>query len=129
MYLMDKHLQLIIVLVRLRGTVLVPFSRIYTVSCKFHSFTSPEPGLCVRVQILRMESAVKVERPSASAAYAKAIFTVCTRKQTRALRWQRNNEWITHTAQREKAQRQTRSTHCEGRHELYFATQNCGCHV
>ena len=53
MYLMDKHLQLIIVLVRLCGTTLVPFSCIYTVSCKFHSFTSPEPGLCVHVQRIR----------------------------------------------------------------------------
>ena len=42
MYLMAKHFQLIIVLVRLCGTVLVPFSRIYTISCKFYSFTSPE---------------------------------------------------------------------------------------
>ena len=64
MYLMDKHLQLIIVLVRLCGTVLVPFSRIYAVSCKFHSFTSPEPGSCVRVQRLRMKSVVNVERPT-----------------------------------------------------------------
>ena len=58
---MDKHLQLIIVLVRLCGIVLVPFSRIYAVSCKFHSFTSPEPGLCVRVQRVQMRSAVNVK--------------------------------------------------------------------
>ena len=75
MYLMDKHLQLIIVLVRLCNIVLVLFSRIYTVSYKFHSFASPEPGSCVRVQRVQTRSAVNVERPSASAAYAKASFT------------------------------------------------------
>ena len=76
MYLIDKHLHLIIVLVRLCGTVLVLFSRIYAVSCKFHSFTSLEPGLCVRVQRFRTRSAVNVGRQSASAAYAEASFTV-----------------------------------------------------
>ena len=37
-----QHLYLRIVLVQLCGTVLVPFSRIYTVSYRFHSFASPE---------------------------------------------------------------------------------------
>ena len=75
MYLIDKHLHLIIVLVQLCGTVLVPFSRIYSVCYKFHNFTSPEPGSCMRVQRVRTRRAVNVERPSASAAYAEAIFT------------------------------------------------------
>ena len=36
---------------------------------------------------------------------------ICTRKQTRTLRRQRNNEWLTRTTQQEKDQLQTRSTH------------------
>ena len=75
-YLLDKYLQLIIVLVRLCGTVLVLFSRIYAVSYKFHSFTPPELGFCVRVQRVRTRSVVNVERPIASAAYAEASFTI-----------------------------------------------------
>ena len=73
MYLMDKHSHLIIVLVRLCGTVLVPFSWIYAAS-QFHSFMSPELGSCVRVQRVRTRSAVNVERPSASATYTEASF-------------------------------------------------------
>ena len=75
MYLMDKHSQLIIVLVQLCHIVLVPFSHIYAVSCKFHNFTSPQPGLCVCVQRAQTRSAVNVKRQSASAAYAEASFT------------------------------------------------------
>ena len=79
-YLIDKHLHLIFVLVQLCGTVLVPFSRIYAVSYKFHSFTSLEPGSCVRVQRVQTRSAVNVKRPSASAAYAKASFIVVSER-------------------------------------------------
>ena len=50
MYLIDKHLHLIIVLVQLWSIVLVLFFGIYAVSYKFHSFTSLEPGSCMHVQ-------------------------------------------------------------------------------
>ena len=71
MYLIDKHLHLIIVLVRLCGTMLVPFSQIYAVS-QFHSFKSPEHSSCMHAQRVQTRSSVNVERPSTSAAYAAA---------------------------------------------------------
>ena len=85
MYLIGKHLHLITVLVRLYGTMLMPISQIYAISCKFYSFTSPEPSSCMHVQRVQTRSAVNVERPSASAAYAEASFTVVS-EQGRQLR-------------------------------------------
>ena len=82
MYLMDKHLQLIVVLVLLCGTVLVQFSQIYAVS-QFHNFTSREPSSCVCVQRVQTRSFVNVERPSASAAYAATSFIVVSERGRR----------------------------------------------